>query len=156
MREAVGNTFIFYFIIIFTSIFVVFSVGSISYSKAFRVKNLIIDSIENNGGWNDNVPDEISNSLSQVGYKVGNPPCPDVKDINSEDDENLNITRISNTSNYYYCLYEMDRKNSSGYSQGKYYKVIAYIYFDFPVVGDFIQFPVSGETKFIYDAPEPR
>ena len=49
---------------------------------------------------------------------------------------------------YDYCVYEYNTcsRHSDTYKCGKYYRVIAYMYFDFPIIGDLIRIPVRGET----------
>lgn len=49
MNESMGNAMIFYGIIIFVILFIAFFIGSISYSKAYKVKNRIIEEIEKQG-----------------------------------------------------------------------------------------------------------
>ena len=42
MREAIGNTFIVNLLMVFLGVMSALLVGSVSYSKAFKVKNRII------------------------------------------------------------------------------------------------------------------
>lgn len=49
MNESMGNAMIFYGIIIFVILFIAFFIGSVSYSKAYKVKNRIIEEIEKQG-----------------------------------------------------------------------------------------------------------
>lgn len=159
MREATGNAYIFYFVIIFTGIFIALLVGSISYSKAFRVKNIIIDAIETDGGWITGDCSANGNStcaktlaaLREVGYKVATPDC-SASDINATG----TVTVMQNNGGYDYCVYRISTSSDSANYRGDYYKVVAYIYFDIPIIGKMLEFPVSGETKNIYDAPKPR
>ena len=46
MKEAVGNSMVLTFIFVFIAIFIILFVGSIAYSKGFKVRNRIIDIIE--------------------------------------------------------------------------------------------------------------
>lgn len=46
MREAIGNTFVFNFIIVFVIIFIGLFATSSAYSKAAKVKNTILDIVE--------------------------------------------------------------------------------------------------------------
>ena len=46
MKEAIGNAFIFGLVITFIGIFILFFATSTSYTKAFKVKNKIIEIIE--------------------------------------------------------------------------------------------------------------
>ena len=143
MKAATGNAMLMNIIIVFLVIVMALLVTSISYTKAFRIKNRIVDIIEYyDGNFNDvgtkaNITNEINNSLSSVGYRLsGSNKC---KEIDNKKAIQLN-------SNYQVCIYEY---NDS--IRGKYYKVIAYMYFDVPVVGGILNIPVSGETKIFYD-----
>ena len=44
-----------------------------------------------------------------------------------------------------YCIKELTS------DRGKYYRVTTYVSFDFPIIGQITNFPVSGETKVIYN-----
>ncbi len=85
MNESTGNALIFYGIIIFTCLFIAFFIGSISYSKAYKVKNRIIEEIEkegesllDNGGepcgnaYNDEVEEKIKVWLEGNAESTGN------------------------------------------------------------------------------------
>lgn len=143
MKAATGNAMLMNIIIVFLVIVMVLLVTSISYTKAFRIKNRIVDIIEYyDGNFNDvgtkaNITNEINNSLSSVGYRLsGSKKCKEID----------NKKAIELASNYQVCIYEYDDS-----MRGKYYKVIAYMYFDVPVVGGILNIPVSGETKVFYD-----
>lgn len=136
MREAFGNTFVFNFIIVFVIIFIFFFAGSLTYSKAFKVKNRIVDIIEKYEAYNQNAKDEITSTLSEMGYRVNfsNKGCPQ---RNGKD--SLTVTN----NGYRYCVYEYDT------NKGKYYGVSAYMYFEFPIIGQSMEFPVYGETRIL-------
>ena len=143
MKAATGNAMLMNIIIVFLVIVMALLVTSISYTKAFRIKNRIVDIIEYyNGNFDDdntkaNITKEINNSLSSVGYRLsGSTKCKEVD----------NKKAIQLDSNYQVCIYEYDNS-----TRGKYYKVIAYMYFDVPVVGGILNIPVSGETKVFYE-----
>ena len=143
MKAATGNAMLMNIIIVFLVIVMALLVTSISYTKAFRIKNRIVDIIEYyDGNFNDvgtkaNITNEINNSLSRGGYRLsGSKKCKEID----------NKKAIELASNYQVCIYEYDDS-----TRGKYYKVIAYMYFDVPVVGGILNIPVSGETKVFYD-----
>lgn len=139
MREAIGNSFIFYFVIVFFALFILFFVGALSYTKAFKVKNRIIDVIENNDGViNNKVEKEINANLGEMGYRISKNSKCETKGRFS------GYTEIpkSTTASYRYCIYQ---KNVN--KKGKYYAVVAYMYFEIPIIGAKLEFPVFGETK---------
>lgn len=140
MKAATGNALLMNIMIVFIVVVMALLVTSISYTKAFRIKNRIIDIIEYyNGDFSNNkdeITNEINTSLSSVGYRlVSSPSC---KKIDNKEAMKIN-------TNYQICIYEY---NDS--SRSKYYKVISYMYFDIPLVEGLLNIPVSGETKVFY------
>lgn len=163
MREAIGNVFVFNFIIVFVIIFIGLFATSSSYSKASKVKNIVLDIVEEHADelkTTDNLPSnvevEIETTLAKVGYRLNNNKkndCPEVE----------NGVLMNDFSNYRYCVYkhnqvELDENgnvassNSGSTSgnlprRGNYYTVITYMYFDIPLIGDNLQFPIQGQTR---------
>ena len=77
MREAFGGAFTIKFMLIFLAIYIAFIAVALNYAKAFRVKNKIIDIIEQNEGidsYNDtkegSVIGDINSYLNTVSYYV--------------------------------------------------------------------------------------
>ena len=140
MREAIGTSYIFSIVIAFIGIIFLILIGSLSYSKAFKVKTKIIDIIEKNNGYDDNaVRTEIDNYLKTAGYTV-------TKANNRGTCSTVNGKEAINTiKNYDYCVYRF--KTVKGY----YYHVTVFISFDIPVISSYLKIPVSGETRVIYD-----
>lgn len=133
-----GNAFLVNFILIFVCILVLILVGSLSYSKAYRTKNRIVNIIEKHCGYDESAREEIDILLSDIGYLVnprGTTRC-------SQDKGQL---LEPYATNYNYCVYKnLDAK-------GYYFTVVVFMYFEFPIIGDFVQFPVVGETYVIYN-----
>lgn len=161
MREAIGNTFIVNLLMVFIGVISALLIGSISYSKAFKVKNRIIYTIEKYGGWEvysgstNIVQTEIEASLKDIGYQLklansfayGGSSC---KDNSSEDGSELVYGKAGQTVTYHYCVYKFN--NEKGY----YYRVIAYMHFDIPLIGNYLEFPVAGETQSLYTVDNIR
>lgn len=156
MNESVGNAFLFNLVITFIIILLAFFVGSMSYSKASKVKNKIIEEIEKQGEYDnaderltgkkiyEQAEDEIVNWLgtSGVGYKPNNNPgqqnsCPD-----SYGDGVL----INQTTKYEYCIYLHNTCTNNSKKCGEYFTVITYMYFDIPIIQELLKFQVKGET----------
>ena len=132
MRESIGSAMLFYIIITFVVIIIVTLVGSLSYSKAFKLKTKIVDIVERYHGYNaenEEQQTEINALLAKAGYRIGNSSC----------EEN----NLSN-SNYNYCVYGYDTP------KGPYYKVVVFIEFEIPLINAVLRFPLSGETEIIY------
>lgn len=157
MRGAIGNAMVMNIVITFIILTTAFLVSSISYSKAFKVKTKIIDIIEKyDGDFNkisnkeSVITSEINQFLGQTGYRTtsatakGN--CNKYVDSSKE-------TLMGTTSSYDICI--IQKNNNSSTYHGPYYKVVVYMYFDFPIIGDMIKIPVSGETRsFFKDVKE--
>ena len=139
MKEAMGTTMVFNLIIIFVSVFIALLVGSLAYSKGFKVRNKIIDIIERNEGYNDTAKTQIDENLADIGYYLS---------INRTCKERDGAQPISNNSSYRYCVYEYST------AKGEYYGVQVFIHFDFPLIGNFIELPLYGETRIIFEKSE--
>lgn len=140
MRESIGNSYVFNIIIVFVGIIILILVGSLSYSKAFKIKTKVISIIEKNKGYNNTtVRTEIDDYLNTVGYRVTRTAdrgkC---KDVNG-------VKAMNTGNNYDYCIYRFDTV------RGPYYRVTVFISFDIPVISSYLRIPMSGETRVIYE-----
>jgi len=158
MRESIGSTWLTGIIITFIAIFSGFLAYSISYTKAFRVENQIINIIEQKEGFS-----EFKSSNSNV--VIRNASEADLKADSSAEGEifkyvkalGYNYTMFDNGSNPCkegklkdggYCLVKYCYKN--GDTVKTHYKVTTYISLSIPVINVGINIPISGETKSIY------
>lgn len=142
MKEAIGSSFVLDLIIVFTGIFIALYVGSLSYTKGFKVRNRIIDIIEQHEGYTNDAKNEITSDLKKIGYRV-------VDNVSCKNRNNATlISSRYNTHNY--CVYEYTEKN------GKYYGVTVFIHIDIPIIGKFINIPLYSETRTILEKSEVR
>ena len=153
MKEAIANAGVFNLIIIFVIVLLAFFIGSLSYSKAFKVKNKIIEEIEKDQGYtigtNNSTESRVEEWIGNIGYRVntGNSRntvnCPTVTGNGGEQGKLVNTD-----GDYQYCVYEFDTctARSDKAKCGKYYRVTAYMYFDIPIISGLLKIPVSGET----------
>lgn len=153
MKEAIANAGVFNLVIIFVIVLLAFFIGSLSYSKAFKVKNKIIEEIEKDQGYtigtNDSTESRVEDWIANIGYRVntGNSRntanCPTVT-VNGGEQGKL----VNTDGDYQYCVYEFDTctARSDKAKCGKYYRVTAYMYFDIPIISGLLKLPVSGET----------
>ena len=142
MSDATGQAGLLNIMLAIIAIIIVLLAGSISYSKSFRVKNKIIDIIEEHNVYNEDARTEIEQTLSELGYRTSaredyNTLCKKVDGFQIVTDK---------TSNYYYCVYKTNDSNEDIYT----YKVVVYMYFDIPFLSNTIKIPVSGMTKTLY------
>lgn len=154
MKEAIAQSFLINIIIIFLVVLMLLLFGSINYSKAYKVKNRIINIIEKYGEYDpskDNIKNEIQENLRNAGYQTTSDAahCDNLK-IESKGGTTtiLYPTEAEKRQLHYdYCIFKLD-----GSIEGSnYYQVITFMKFDIPILGGFLQFPVRGETKVFYD-----
>lgn len=127
MRQSIGMNAQLNLIITFILIVFGLIAASLSYYKAFKVSNVIIDSIEKYEGYNEFSEEEISRNLSTLGYQGSYRRC---------GDDNLNDT------NFGYCVYLDDDDCSYKYD------ITTYMTFQLPIAS-FIKIPVGFSTKQI-------
>lgn len=139
MRESVGQAFLYNLVIILITIMIFILVGSLAYSKAYKIKNKLVDIVEKYKGYNSSAKDEIDEYLGSIGYKVnphGSQRCKQRGD---------GIILTNEATTYRYCVYRYEE------SKGTYYGINTYIYFEFPIIGDVLEVPVYGETEVFYN-----
>jgi hypothetical protein len=141
MRESFGGAFMIKLILAFIIIYVSFMAVAVSYAKAFRVKNGIVNILEQNQyTGNVNISDavivKVDDYLKKIPYYV---PSASIK--NSCDSYEGNLTEQGA------CIVPMGSVDDSS----RYYKVITYIAIDFPFFDIHTIIPISGETSTIKD-----
>ena len=145
MRESFGGVFIIKFLMVFIVFYISFMAIAINYAKVFRIKNQVINIIEQNqysGNSDINTLDLIEQYLPTVHYFV--------QEINCESRQN-NGQKVEGTNVNGICILPMSDDDNN-----QYYKVTAYIKIDFPFFGTNLVVPISGETKTIHLVREER
>ena len=142
MKEGIGGTFMIYVFLVFLAVYITFLAVAFNYARAFRVKNKVIDIIEQNEGMdaadfnnlsatNDSgVAGQINAYLKQVSYNV-----------------NLTEKNKENRGTCFdlgYCVNETD-----SITNGKYYSVTTFIRLEIPFMNLGFTIPVKGETRKI-------
>lgn len=148
MKEAISNSFLTTFILTIIIILILLVTGSLSYTKAFKVKNRIVNIVENAQTWDSNTVEQVDAALREIGYRVNvnnKQNCPARKGAIDNNDAVTDSAINSFGSNYRYCIYKYFTP------KGYYYGVTAYMYFDIPLISSLLELPVSGETKIFYD-----
>lgn len=144
MRESFGGTFMINLVLIFIVIYISFMAVAINYAKVFRVKNNVINILEQyqydgTKSVNDIAIKKVRNYLIEVPYNMGG---------NSKIESDCKSR--TGDGDPYYVDYGVCIINESGSSNPKYFKVITYISIDFPFFDIHMTIPISGETKSIY------
>ena len=131
MKDAIGGGILLNIVVIFVSVIILIFASILTYSKAYKVKNRIIEIIEKNEVFDVEL---VKDELSRMGYTVA------TKDrIMSK----CGSDNLSNEAGYLYCVNEVELDN------GKIYKVVTYVNFNIPIINEIFNFPVKGETKVL-------
>ena len=156
MREAIGGTWIIGIVMGFIVIFSGYLAVSVNYTKAFKVKNRIINIIEESEGFTESTLSESQkrninylNSkyrleteekilvyLDSIGYAytLGEGECTKAgRDAGTMYDNS-------------YCI-----KKICAAQGGAYYKVTSFIKFEIPIIYANFTIPITGETKTLYN-----
>ena len=147
MKEAVGGTFMIYVLLVFLAVYITFLAVALNYAKAFRVKNSVIDIIEQNEGM-----DEADFTSREANIKTGvtgqiNNKLRDYNYIVSVSD-NVIEKYCGDKNNYFELGYCVSKKSSD---IGKeYYQVVTFVQIKFPFFENLnITIPIRGETRVI-------
>ncbi len=147
MREAIGGTWLFGIVVVFIVLFSGYLAMSVNYSKAFKVKNAIVDILEKEEGHSDAAKDKIKEYNKNVGYGVSS-NC----ETGYTGADPVSSAAGSNVK-YRYCI-KCESNNSVDGSRlpTSYYSIKVFFKLDLPVIGNMFVFPISGETKPIRSA----
>lgn len=153
MKEAIGGGWLFGFVAVFIVLFSAYLAISINYTKAFKVKNRIINLIEENEGFTSSryisessvdmdqvkngtsTEDKVYVYLDEIGYKYTDIKCPEPFESTDH--------KVGG-----YCV----RKYNT--NAGAYYKVATFVSLELPLVWIKINVPITGETKVIYNVSD--
>lgn len=133
MRESYGNTLLITVMMIFVVMMVSFTAVIVNIAKTFRVKNQIIDYVEqykygSNGTATDSCISSIDDYLTNTGYQIIN--------------EKIGCSgQNDHWGDKGYCI------SPVGTDDNKYYKVTVYVSVSLPFFGVTLQLPISGESR---------
>lgn len=134
MRQSIGMNTQLNIIIIFILIVFALTAASLSYYKAFKVNNAIVNSIEKYEGFNAKSQSEIEKNLKTLGYQQG------VKNCKSDYSSSKTIKKTT----YGYCVEYVSNLSKGTYS----YKVTTYMTIDLPII-NIIKIPIKTSTDNI-------
>ena len=161
MKGAIGNAFILNMVITFMLIFFSLLIGSMAYSKAYKTKNYLLNLVDKYDSRKDDFDyfmfrgapqaddwdKEVNEYLGRIGYIINNKStstCPDKSKYNYKYER-------GNENGYDYCVYvrfDIEAQDNNPTILERYnYMVLVYMKFDFPIIGEFIKLPITGETK---------
>lgn len=144
MRDSVGGTFMIYVLLIFLAVYITFVAVAFNYARAFRVKNKVIDIIEQNEGIADyrntsGAMADIDYYLNEVSYRVNG--------INDNTDVCSGFDYINSEKGY--CITKISTASDLGSGTASYYKVITFVRLEIPFLDLGFTIPVKGETRKI-------
>lgn len=160
MKEAIGGTWLFNIVIFFLLLFAGYMCLSINYSKAFNVKDKIINEIERNGGVSftgDMNRDDALKSIKEYITKVGYRTTGNCEGYDYGCDRDGICSKVISNSEYLYCIKEEKAKNNykaaleNEFVYISYYKVKVFYQLDLPVMKSLFRFEIKGDTKLLYD-----
>ena len=142
MRDAYGGIVNLAMIVVFLVLVSGYLAFNVNYTKAFRVKNYIITSLEQYEGNCDTGSEcqkKILEYINQVGYNAPNFSLDGFK------------------CSHGYCYKEYEAKNSSEgvdeHQRQSYYRVVTQINIDIPIINNIMPglkiFQIAGDTKLI-------
>lgn len=150
MRDAIGQVFALQVILAFVLLINGYMAYSVNYARAFRVKNYIVDTIEEyEGPYNDEAIAKINTMINQMTYKV--PP----RLVQDFIDDNASAEEKGCQNGWCYIAHDVSIDDADGERTGKYYSVVTFVNINIPVINNIVglgQFlRVVGETRTIYD-----
>ena len=151
MRESFGGAFMLKLAIIFIVIYISFMAVTINYAKAFRVKNQVINIVEQyqfKGASDNETIGIIDDYLKSVPYNFSGTNSLENKCKEIAGPEKVNSGDYVYTENGA-CIISNGALGRYGNSS-RYYKVVTFINIDFSFFNIKMTIPISGETKVIY------
>ena len=151
MRDAIGQVFALQVILIFVLLINGYMAYSVNYTRAFRVKNQIVNIIEQYEGPTDDAMAKIGSYVDGMTYRV---PQTLINSFRNRYASNNGDGEVSCQDGWCYIAHDVKTTGGDGEMNGTYYSVVTFVNIDIPVInnliglGDFLS--VSGETRTIY------
>lgn len=166
MKEAIGGGWLFTIVIVFIALFAGFISLSVNYSKCYKVKDEIINTIERQHGINDDSLKKINDYLLNIGYRNSG-GCP--KDGHcwigfSVGNDVSRVTRYGSRTNF--CVRkskvnDVEQNGNSlstnvaiGHPESSYYSVAVFFALNVPIINSFFSTTIRGETSQIYNTSD--
>ena len=166
MKESFGGSWLFGIVILFISLFTSYLAYSINYTRAFNLKNKILEEIEKAEGYT---------TLIENGTKIDDMSDEQLRDANTvkttvllwirktgyakQNAEGINCKTVDGHSETQsmpggYCITKYCKDTTDGnVTHGgfrTYYKVTTFVAFKIPVINVTLKVPVTGETRTLY------
>ena len=167
MKEAIGGISIFQIVIVFILLFTAIMALTINHSKAFAVKDEVINILENsnatsvkNHKLDNNTITKIVEALENGGYRIVG-SCPDdYVGYNRKGDEVSSNASFCIKANLVSETYRNDLNNKcknnkcvitgDDYPAMVYYDVRLFYQLDIPIIRNIFNFTINGSTKVLF------
>lgn len=140
MKESIGSTASLNIALTFIAIVFAFLAATLSYYKAFKVNNIITNSIEKYEGFNNLSRDDINLKLNSIGYQRYDVNCPDTKNF-----KGLEFMLVNDNIDGVCIFFHNDEVNKT-YEYG----ITTYMTINLPIVSEFIKIPINTVSDQIY------
>ncbi len=161
MKESIGGVSLFNIVIVFVLLFTGYISLSINYSKAYNVKNELLNIIKNQGGvctsdrpnnTNNcyNFAEQIQDYFKEANYRsTGN--C-DTSDGWLGYSRNGDLIRDGKNSAF--CVKAVKPKSNTELPNALYYQIKVFYQLDLPIINSMFEFSIFGETSRVYKPNE--
>ncbi len=159
MKEAIGGISLFNIVIVFVLLFAGYISMSINYSKAYNVKNEILNIIRNQGGVctasQPNNTNNCYNFASQITdyFREANYRSTGTCDID-EGWVGYNREGQIDYNNSAFCVKAIKVNTNSELPNALYYQIKVFYQLDLPIIRSVFDLTIYGETARIYDPNE--
>jgi len=169
MRQSMGTTFMLNFIILFIFLVFAFLAGTLSYYKAYRINNSIVNAIERFEGYNEYSISEINIKLQNLAYETQNLKydisryCPQewktaAQKVNEFNRVGYLVDDNRGRGENGYCIYLYEKDNNFATTAGDVettdnyytYGVLTYLQFQFPGLQYVLRIPIFSRTNRMY------
>lgn len=169
MKESLGGVSLFNIVIVLVILFTGYISFSINYSKAYNVKNEIINIIKNQGGVCTssisskgnicyNFKEQITDYFKEANYQSTGDCKAKAKDEHEYEYEWIGYTRTGDRDydgkNSAFCVRAIKANSNSELPNALYYQVKVFYNLDVPVIHSLFEFAIIGETGRIYSPNE--
>ena len=155
LKEAVGGFSLFTIVIAFVVIFTGYISLSINYSKAYNVKNELINIIRNQGGvCSSDTPSNSNNCYNFVEQVTDYFRETNYRSFGTCGEDFVGYTRTGELANSgdraAFCIRGIPANGNSELPNALYYQVKVLWQLDLPVFGSLFNFSINGETARVY------
>ncbi len=150
MKEAIGGLGLFQIVIVFLALFSGYLCLSVNSSKAYKVKDQIINIIQKHNGVDDNAVEEIQSYLTTVGYRA-------TGQCNADEIGYGANGTASYSRDALFCVKEIpvhvadsDNIQSLQLPDISYYSIRVFFKLDLPVFREVFAYDIGGDTRMMY------